>query len=106
MKRKILVTLMATAMVFSMVACSNTTIATTTSDSAETVEYEEVSGKNSKEFSKAKEHNKKGTLIQAKEEKRQSAKNDSKTEKVSNDFHKNTHKSMRLAEMRDTIKKN
>lgn len=93
-------------MVFSMVACSNTTVATSTSDSAETVEYEEVTGKNSKEFSKAKEHNKKGALIQTKEEKRQSAMNDSKTEKVSNDFHKNTHKSMRLAEMRDTIKKN
>lgn len=105
MKRKILVTLMAMTMVFSMVACSNTTVATSTSDSAETVEYEEVTGKNTKEFNRAKEHSKKNTVIHANEEKKQSAK-DSKTEKVSNEFHKNTHKSMGLAEMRDTIKKN
>lgn len=105
MKRKILVTLMAMTIVFSMVACSNTTIATSTSDSAETVEYEEVTGKNTKEFNRAKEHSKKNTVIHANEEKKPSAK-DSKTEKVSNEFHKNTHKSMGLAEMKDIIKKN
>ena len=93
-------------MVFSMVACSNTTVATSTSDSAETVEYEEVTGKNTKEFNRAKEHSKKNTVIHANEEKKQSAKDYSKTENVSNEFHKNTHKSMGLAEMRDTIKKN